>query len=134
MWLQVFGVMGGTYVPSTEPSVASVSVSLTDGGSCSGTHVGSNGKVTATYAISNPSWTAYTVKVYRENVLSQTLTSAGTTTDVRTTPGVAGDPHHVVTVHWIWRVDVIRNADGHVVSTKTATTYSDTFGDCNGSA
>lgn len=133
MWMQIFGMMGGTYVPSTEPSVGSLSVASLSGGSCSGTSVGTYATVRATYSISNPSWTAYTVKVYKDNVLRQTLTGAGTTYDTYTAPGVEGDPHNPITVNWTWRVDVIRNADSHTVSSKSAA-YTNTYGDCNGPA
>jgi len=134
MWMQIFGTMGGAYVPATEPSVASVTVAGLSGGSCSGTHVGTNAVVRATYSISNPSWTAYTVKVYKDGVLRQTLTGAGTTHDDYTAPGVEGDPHNVTTVHWVWRVDVVRNADSATISSLQSATFTDSYGNCNGPA
>ena len=132
MLLQCLGLMGGVYIPATEPSVATVTVALHTGGSCSGTHVGTPSVVRASYTFSNPNFTAYTAKVYKDNVLRQTITSAGTTHDDYTAPGVAGDPHHSTTVHWVWRVDMMRNADSAVISTKTGATYTADFGDCNG--
>ena len=132
MLLQCFGVMGGVYIPATEPSVATVTVALQSAGSCSGTHVGSNAVVRASYTFANANFTAYTAKVYKDNVLRQTITSGSTTHDDYNAPGVSGDPHNATTVHWVWRVDMIRNADSAVISTKTAATYTDSFGDCNG--
>jgi len=134
MLLQCFGVMGGVYVPATEPSVSSVTVALLSAGACSGTHIGTRATVRASYTFANADFTAYTAKVYKDNVLRQTITSGSTTHDDYTAPGVAGDPNNSSTVHWVWRVDMVRNADSAVISTKTAATFTDSFGDCSGPA
>jgi hypothetical protein len=134
MWMQIFGMMGGTYVPATEPSVASVSVASLSGGSCSGTHVGTNAKVRASWVINNPSDTAYTAKVYKNGVISQIVSASASGTDTATAPGVEGDPHNQTTVNWVWRVDVVRNSDSAIISSKSSATFTESYGNCNGPA
>jgi len=134
MWLQIFGMMGGTYVPATEPSVASVSVASLSGGACSGTHVGTNATARASWVINNPSATAYTTKVYKDGLIRQSVANAATGHDDATAPGVEGDPHNPTTVHWVWRVDVVRNADSAVISSLSSATFTKSYGDCNGPA
>lgn len=134
MWMQIFGMMGGTYVPSIEPSVASVSVASLSGGACSGTHVGTNATVRASWVINNPSATAYTAKVYKNGVLTQSIGASASGHDDATAPGVEGDPHNTTTVNWVWRVDIYRNADNARISSLSSSTFTQSYGNCNGPA
>ncbi len=133
----LLGVMAASaYVPPVQPSVTSVTVSLSTGGACKsprGTGVSPSAIVRATFAIANSNYALFTTKVYKDGALRKTLTAAGTTTDDFTVTGyVAGETGHSFTANYVWRVDIIRNSDNVVVSTRTSATYTNEFGDCSG--
>jgi hypothetical protein len=128
---QMLGLMGA-YVAPTTPSVTSVVASIPNGGSCSGTHVGTSAVIRATYAIANPDYTNYVVKIYMNGVLQITRTAPGTVYDLANGL-VLGSSGHSTPLSYLMRVDVVRIATGAPVSSKSSTVDGD-FGDCSGGA
>lgn len=128
----MLGLMGA-YVAPIGPTVTALSAATHVAGSCKtprGTGIATPASVRVTYAIGNADYVNYSVKIYRDGVLVSTRSSAATTFDSSISGYVQGD-NEAYTPVIVYRVDVVRSSDSHVMSTKSYT-FSDSFGNCTG--
>jgi hypothetical protein len=107
-------------------------ISASDGGFCSGSHVGGNASETISWTVNNQS-AGFGIKVYRNSVLQATY-AISATSHVNGEIGVSGASGHPHSVDWVFRVDIYRISDAVVIQSLSTAHFIDTFGDCTGPA
>lgn len=116
------------------PAVSAVTVSQGSFGSCTGGGftggtLASGAVIDITWTITHADATDYTTKVYANGTglatLANTVTSA-----TQTVPGTLVSGGTPFNVNNVYRVDVVRNVDGVVVSTASSANWIKTYHGC----
>jgi hypothetical protein len=126
-------------VTTPVPSLGPASVASSGGGSCDPV---SGGTVTSatlrvSWTISNPDGVLYSIRIYENGILQETLggtvTSWDKTLSGSVEAGVVGESGvGQWTSNWVYRVDVVRLSDNVVVSTQSTSEWDQMYGVCGG--
>lgn len=114
-----------------QPAVSAVVLSTAIAGACAGPGIiATSASVHIAWTLTNPDPSLYSVKVYENGALLQTLAGDATSYDKPVSGAVENGSTASWFSNWTYRVDVVRNSDSVAVSSATSTAWVKKYGGC----
>lgn len=117
------------------PSVSGVNVVRQgSGGSCFAGTLEAAAAIDVNWTVTNPDDVLYEAQLFENDILVATQTTNNTYWLKEVTEHVEEGPYNTWTSNWTYRVDIVRKADGVVVSTASSSPWVQEYGTCTDSA
>lgn len=126
------GALGST---GPQPAVSGVSVATGVTGQCTGSQFSGGALVTpativVSWAMANAS-SNYTTNIYENGVFLASVANTTTSYTKTISGAVQNGAASRFNANWVYRIDVVRNADSVVVSTASSAEWVQAYGQCS---
>lgn len=113
------------------PVTATPTVATTNAGACVGSSVETPAAIEVSWTITNSDPTNFTAKLYENGILKlSSATAASMHWDKTISGAVVDGPTMPWNANWIYRVDIVENTTGSVVSSKSSAEWTQAYGGC----
>lgn len=113
------------------PVTSTPTVATSNGGACNGADVDTPASILVSWTITNSDPNNFTAKLYENGILKLSqATNAGMSWPKTISGAVVDGPTMPWNANWIYRVDIVENTTGSVVSSKSSAEWTQAYGGC----